>query len=657
MKYIAMLAAALSGILLNPALAADPEQTRQRLQQFQRETKTGAGARLGPQLLAVHKAYTQRRGLDARGGSSAMRRALRQHDTHVLVSAQGADPASLRAQLTNKGMLNATLHGGVISGRVPIASLLDIAQTAGLRSLELDIAVTNAGLVTTQADRASRADRARRRFAVDGSGIRIGVLSDSFDCAPGAFVEGQPFTRAAQDVLNGDLPAGIHVLADLSPVPNDECSDEGRALMQIIHDIAPGAELSFHSAFLGSAAFAEGIRELADDGAQVIVDDVGLLNAPMFENGIVAQAVNEVVARGVAYFSSAGNYGRQSYAAPFRKGAGIVDPFGEVRHDFDAGRATDGLQQISAPPQTNTLLILNWDQPSISANGSRGSQSDVDVFFYDEAGNLVDFCQTADQLVCQIPGSSDNIGRGNANEFATLINTTGETLIFNIGIGLYTGPLPQLMKYVWVDFDFGTLSVDEYATASGTIFGHANAEGAEAVGAAWWFETAAFNEYAPACLPACVNPYSSAGGTPLLFDRNGVRRRVPWLGFKPGVTGVDGGNTSFFFVDQGVPIPGTSEPDGFPNFYGTSASAPQVAAVAALMLDARRRSRHAGGHGASDRRISPHELYSLLRSTAGDIRLRDVGPALQPIERASGFDFDSGFGFVNAERAVGSVGH
>ena len=58
---------------------------------------------------------------------------------------------------------------------------------------------------------------------------------------------------------------------------------------------------------------------------------------------------------------------------------------------------------------------------------------------------------------------------------------------------------------------------------------------------------------------------------------------------KPGVTGPDGGNTSFFFFDLGFEVPGTSEPDGIPNFFGTSASAPHVAAVAALMLDQRAR--------------------------------------------------------------------
>ena len=63
----------------------------------------------------------------------------------------------------------------------------------------------------------------------------------------------------------------------------------------------------------------------------------------------------------------------------------------------------------------------------------------------------------------------------------------------------------------------------------------------------------------------------------------------PEVRIKPGVTGPDGGNTVVLRRGPGLQVPGTPEPDGFPNFFGTSASAPHVAAVAALMLDQRAR--------------------------------------------------------------------
>jgi len=72
--------------------------------------------------------------------------------------------------------------------------------------------------------------------------------------------------------------------------------DEGRAMAQLIHDIAPDASVSFHTAFNGIADFAQGIQDLADDGADIIVDDIIYFAEPMFQDGIVAQAVDNVVA-------------------------------------------------------------------------------------------------------------------------------------------------------------------------------------------------------------------------------------------------------------------------------------------------------------------------------------------------------------------------
>ena len=103
------------------------------------------------------------------------------------------------------------------------------------------------------------------------------------------------------------------------------------------------------------------------------------------------------------------------------------------------------------------------------------------------------------------------------------------------------------------------------------------------------------------CAPACLNDFSSAGGIPILFDKFGNRLAAPDVRLVPSVTGPDGGNTSFFFSDSSYDdddSDGSNSPfsifvsptldlpgDEYPNFFGTSASAPHVAAVAALMLE------------------------------------------------------------------------
>lgn len=652
------LSMALAGCVVEPSSeeeATDLQQTAQALRQLKRDVMSGPGAKLGPHLLALQRAAAAR----PHSSEIAFDRKfpqLRVQDGYVYVSAYGDDGVALAAQLVGEGMLDAKVHGQSVSGRVPISRLDAIATTSGLRFLRPTMATTSAGRVTTQGDRSLRSDVARERFGVDGRGVRVGVLSDSFDCASGPLVPGQMFTDAAQDIARGDLPADIHILEDLDETVIDDCVDEGRAMMQIIHDVAPGASLSFHTAAISEEDFAAGIVELAEDGAQVIIDDIIYFDEPMFEDGLVADAVDKVVKKGVAYFSAAGNLARQSYESRFRD-SGRFGLLGGRRHDFDPGAGVDDLQRVSAGAGSTTLIAFNWDQPSISANGRRGSQSNMDLIFYHSNGEPVDGCTTDDsQDVCQVPGIADNLG-GDAVEVAVLINNSDENLDFQIGLELSAGPAPRRMKYVWFELN-GTFSVEEFDTQSATTYGHANAAGAEAVGAAAWFQTEEWGSpLEPACRPACLNFFSSAGGTPVLFDDHGRRLPIPQVRLKPGVTGPDGGNTTFFFSTLETEIPGSTEPDGFPNFFGTSASAPHVGAVAALMLDAHARDIAAGTSFIGSERLPPFLVYSVLRLTADDMRLRnfggDIGPVL--VAGAPGFDFDTGFGFVDAVRALQAI--
>ena len=141
-------------------------------------------------------------------------------------------------------------------------------------------------------------------------------------------------------------------------------------MLQIVHDVAPGATLSFASAFNGLASFAANIQSLAASGAKVIVDDVVYFAEPMFQDGIIAQAVDSVVAGGVAYFSSAGNQARQSYQSVFRPGDSFADGafsssfgapsfLGGIAHNFDSSGGTDHFQSITIPGLTTSFSVSN----------------------------------------------------------------------------------------------------------------------------------------------------------------------------------------------------------------------------------------------------------------------------------------------------------
>jgi len=268
-------------------------------------------AKVGADLLALHAEY--RAFLKQTSGQVATAPAFQSSNTLapiagrsvVIDTAASGDPEALAADLRALGADKVTVFGRMVSARVPITAIPGLKNLSSLQLARPAYAATQIGDVTSQADAATRADIGRTAFGVDGTGVMVGTLSDSYNCLGGA----------AAGVASGDLPAGVTVLDELNPCTN--AIDEGRGMMEIIHDVAPGARQAFHTAFEGQTSFAQGIIDLANAGAKVINDDIIYFAEPFFQDGIVAQAVNTVKGMGVSYFSSAGNYDRRAYESPF----------------------------------------------------------------------------------------------------------------------------------------------------------------------------------------------------------------------------------------------------------------------------------------------------------------------------------------------------
>lgn len=648
--------------LSSAVFAAGPAPTAASAAAFkaaQTEAKTGPTAKLGPVLNTLYKAQSApsaARSLSASKKVGRLQKLLHATDGYVTVDiALSGNGADARAAFEAYGLTNVSTYDNRISGRLPIAALASVARNPSVKAVRPSLSTPRVGLTTTQGDKAQRTDEVRRTFGLTGAGVKIGVLSDSFNCVTSSLT-GDPdatFTTAAQDVRNNDLP-NVQVLKDLpEPDCTDVGTDEGRAILQLLHDVAPSAKLAFHTASVSETDFAAGIKRLANAGSQIIVDDVIYFAEPMFQDGVIAQAVDAVKARGVTYFSSAGNDERQSYEAGFKQSGdvGLSGP----RHNFGTNRSPDSLQLTSLDPEGLTLLSFQWDEPFASVSGGAGSRSDVDVIFYDTEGGLIPLCDdNLEPAICQIPGIDFNLG-GDPLEIAVISNATDSTLDVNVSIELFEGPAPKKMKYVWFDLGNGLFHVNEFNTESGTAYGHANAAGAEAVGAAPWYNTAQFGSplWGNACKPACLEYFSSAGGVPILFDKKGKRLAAPIVRLKPGVTGPDGGNTSFFFARTTDPAVGGGEPDQYPNFFGTSASAPHVAGIAALMFEQMKRNGQRKFSVKIPPKYRPDFIITALRGTASDVKRR-AGRTIAPyaIEHPNGFDFDSGFGYVDAVKAL-----
>jgi hypothetical protein len=452
------------------------------------------------------------------------------------------------------------------------------------------------GLVNSQGDRAMRSDFVRLGYDISGAGVKIGVLSNSYNT----------LGKALEDVGNGDLPGAtnpngylseVDVLLDVTP-SFGTLSDEGRAMLQIVHDIAPGAELAFRTGYLGEQDMAVGIQELANAGCDVIVDDLTYITEPFFRDGVISQAIDQVVSEGVVFFSSAGNFGSASYTADFVSAPAPGTIPGEV-HDFGGG---DVFQAVELQEGTYTL-VLQWDDNSQADMAT--TTVDLDLYLSNDAGTAL------------LGFNRENIG-GFPIEVIPF-SVEGDTVLTNIVISKAAGPdVPVSFKYIM--FRGGSqFNMLEHVQGTSTIVGHPNAAGAIAVGAVRYDKNPI---YSPLDFTEpVIMSFSSTGGTPV----NGIVRD------KPDITAPNGVNTT---VDLGNgdwdnPV----DPDTtYPNFFGTSAASPHAAAVAALIIEARTKFTPSSP-------LDPAGIRALMRSTAMDMD-------------APGVDFVSGSGFLRADEAI-----
>jgi hypothetical protein len=589
------------------------------------------------------------------------------------------DPQKLKSALVGLGLQRAAQYSNDVGGWLPVDQLDAATMLGELHAIRAAIPRTRAGAVTSQGDFAQYSDLVRSQNALTGAGITVGILSDSYDCYPVYASNGVPAggnagyanngfnTTAAGDMTTGDLPSTVNLVGAGNPPTPAEApcmqygapiqlpfGDEGRAIMQIVHDVAPGANLAFHTAENSEADFAAGIEALAapvangGGGAKIIVDDVGYFDEPFFQDGLVAQAVNAVFAQGVAYFSSAGNNGTLAYDnnAPSFATPGTGLNVNEKLLNFNqAGGAVSTTLPVSIPPLVPgefVPIVVEWDQPFVTgAPNSGGAQNKIDLCIQGATGLVVNNLEPNGNLGTATCTGANAIGAdpvqvmfvyNPANACANTASCNSPATTLNIVIGLAGGTAPGRIKVV-VEGDGAPITITQFATNSGTLQGHPSAVGAAAVGAVFFPNT-------PACGGTLtLENFSSAGGDPILFDVNGKPQAAEFRQ-KPDFVGPDGGNDTFlgFTLASGGPpdnsnVTSCLNSATFPNFFGTSAAAPHVASIAALLLQA-------------DPSLTPTQIYKVLQQTA-----LPIGAA----PTVTNPNFAAGYGFVQADVATGNI--
>ncbi|HEU4386250.1 MAG TPA: HYR domain-containing protein, partial [Blastocatellia bacterium] len=472
-----------------------------------------------------------------------------------------------------------------------------LPQAIAARAGSGGIMLASVGSQSSQGDVTHKAAAARSTFGVTGAGIKIGVLSDGV-------------TNLAASQALGDL-------GPVTVLPGQTGSgDEGTAMLEIVHDLAPGAQLFFATAFTSITSFAQNIRDLRTAGCDIIVDDVFYFVetpmqdgqvAPVVSNtngGVVIQAVNDVTAAGAMYFSSAGNSGNKNDATSGVWEGDFVDggptgspiPVGSAGnfHNF-GGQSFNTLTTAGSGP-----INLYWSDPL------GGSSNDYDLFRLNAAGTT-------------LAASSTNIQNGTQDPYEQITQSTANPRIV---IVKKTGALG---RFLHLNTNRGRLSI----STTGQTHGHSCAANAFGVAA-----TPASNFAAPPNPSGPFpNPFNSSN-TVELFSSDGLRR----VFFNPDSSPITPGDFSStggllrqkpdITAADGVSVTGVG---GFGSpFFGTSAAAPHAAAIAALIKS---------GNPA----LTPAQIRTALTTSSIDIE-------------AAGVDRDSGAGIIMAFEALQAAG-
>jgi hypothetical protein len=426
---------------------------------------------------------------------------------------------------------------GLVEGYLPAFRVLALPGLPAFSTASMNYKTTFAGTVQNEGVPVMQVPQFWSSTGYTGLGMKIGVLSDSAN-STGALTNAQ---------ATGNLPQNVQIITDM---PSGQGSDEGTAMMEVAYDVAPGSSLAFASAFVGGPqGFADGILRLSAVGCNTIVDDVTYFNSPIYNEGRIALAIDEVVFnQDKFYCGAAGNQTDNGYRGIWKSSTSSIAG-GSISGTFMDFGGTP-YQIIDVATNTDLQVSIKWDSAYLEG-GSPLPNFQVPNVVY---AYLVDLSTNA----VVATANDDNLNTDMAWQLLGYTNS-GTNTQFGIAYQLISGPEPTRLGWT----AYGPASgVSLFPNGNGgcSISNTALAKGSVAVAAASW-QT-----------PTVPEDFTSKGGVlEFLFDAAGNRLSTPYTFFKPQITAPDGISTT-------LPAGGGLNP-----FYGTSCAAPQVAAVAALI--------------------------------------------------------------------------
>lgn len=498
---------------------------------------------------------------------------------------------------------------------LPIAMINQVAALPFVRYIRLpDYGFTNTGTVDTQGDSILKANLVRQQFGVDGTGVRVGMISGGIG---GIFATGcttcGPTTLTPSPINTGDLPSATGtrnasgVLTSVSggiiaesfrsdgdledhaqPDGPTGVNAEGAAMLEIVHDLAPNAQLYFAN-FDTGLSFEQAVNYLAAN-TDASVDDIGFPSLPPYDgtdpvSTNTAADLNNDANPIRGYFTAIGNLVFNHWGEPWTDSgtnatlscpasSGGSSTSGDVQL-FDATTNTKDANALGPSPANplivpngaQVVVVLVWNDPFA------GSSNDYDLYLYLAQGGSL-----TTPLACSV---SPQTGTQPPVEAVSYQNTSGAAqevgiLVQNVN---NTAAARNFDMFVFNSVTGNAQNLN-FFTAAGSIVAEGDAGGSPvsvvSVGATDAQSDAQGNP--PATV---IEPYSSQGpteGTPQAASR-----------MKPDVTATDDvsvtGAGGFGSNGSNATATGSCVTGETPcSFAGTSAASPHAAGIAALLL-------------------------------------------------------------------------
>lgn len=380
---------------------------------------------------------------------------------------------------------------------------------------------------------------------INGNGVTVGVISS-----------GVP------SLASSDLPAVTVNNTGCAAFSSLTC-DEGTAMLEIVHDMAPGAALMFDSGSGGGVAGHVGAQNwLASNGANVITEDLAFDGEPAFQQGLTASNGDTIAANGVTMHSSAGNLGARHAARMAAVGTGQgpdggTGPCagGEPDNGVAIAGGTDNTFDLTAG--NNASVTLQWSEPrAIAPTAGQGGFTDLDLYVVNAAGTTC-IAQSTNGQAQGVGDTLEQVGGLAAGSYKVVVD------VESAPVGVATPTLDLRMR--------ATTSGDT-PTRAGSLNPDSNYTGQATSAAALDAQNS-----------GALETYSAGGPVQLLTTTQCAGGAAgPCATGVPGTLNQTAGAPTWGAADN-VSVTGAG---GFPSpFTGTSAAAPHAAGCDALLRD------------------------------------------------------------------------